>query len=64
MRQLETSNGARNRLVMVGVSHKKAPVELRERAHVDLRLARELCPRLAAESGEAAILSTCNRSEI
>jgi glutamyl-tRNA reductase len=64
MRQLETSGAARNRLVMVGVSHKEAPVEVRERAHVDLRLAREICPRLAGENGEAAILSTCNRSEI
>ena len=64
MRQLVTSGPVRNRLVMVGVSHKEASVELRERAHVDLRLARELCPRLAGESGEAVILSTCNRSEI
>lgn len=64
MRQLEASDVASIRLVMVGLSHKDASVELRERVHVDLRRAREICPRLAGESGEAVVVSTCNRTEI
>jgi glutamyl-tRNA reductase len=64
MRHLEASDVASNHLVMVGLSHKDASVELRERVHLDLRRAREICPRLAGENGEAVVVSTCNRTEI
>jgi glutamyl-tRNA reductase len=47
-------------LVLVGTSHHYAPVELRERVSLD----REHAAALAAELGEAVVLSTCNRTEI
>ena len=53
-------------LVVVGLSHKSAPLEVRER----LAMAREAIPevlgRLTASGtiGEAVILSTCNRVEV
>jgi len=53
-------------LLLVGISHKTAPVELRERIDFHARgldvAVRELAPRLAA--GEAVVLSTCNRAEL
>jgi glutamyl-tRNA reductase len=53
-------------LLLVGISHKTAPVELRERIDFHVRgldaALRELAPRLAA--AEAVVLSTCNRAEI
>jgi glutamyl-tRNA reductase len=51
-------------LVLVGVSHHRAPVELRERAALDRDQASELARRLAGETGEAVCLSTCNRTEL
>jgi glutamyl-tRNA reductase len=51
-------------LVLVGVSHHRAPVELRERAALDRDQAAELARRLAGEKGEAVCLSTCNRTEL
>jgi glutamyl-tRNA reductase len=51
-------------LVLVGVSHHRAPVELRERAALGREQAAELARRLAGESGEAVCLSTCNRTEL
>jgi glutamyl-tRNA reductase len=51
-------------LVLVGVSHHRAPVELRERAALDREQAAELARRLAGETGEAVCLSTCNRTEL
>jgi glutamyl-tRNA reductase len=51
-------------LVLVGVSHHRAPVELRERAALDRQQAAELARRLAGEAGEAVCLSTCNRTEL
>jgi len=51
-------------LVLVGVSHHRAPVELRERAALDRDRAAELARRLAATDGEAVCLSTCNRTEL
>jgi glutamyl-tRNA reductase len=48
------------RLVLVGISHHHAPVELRERVALD----REQGSALAAELGEAVCLSTCNRTEL
>ena len=47
-------------LVLVGTSHHHAPVELRERVALD----KEHAHALAAELGEAVVLSTCNRTEI
>jgi glutamyl-tRNA reductase len=51
-------------LVLVGVSHHRAPVELRERAALDRADAAELARRLAGATGEAVCLSTCNRTEL
>jgi glutamyl-tRNA reductase len=52
------------KLVLVGVSHHRAPVELRERAALPAKQAAELARTLAGESGEAVCLSTCNRTEL
>jgi glutamyl-tRNA reductase len=53
-------------LLLVGISHKTAPVELRERIDFHARgldvALRDLAPRLS--SGEAVVLSTCNRAEL
>jgi glutamyl-tRNA reductase len=51
-------------LALVGISHHRAPVELRERVALDDRAARGLARRLADEVGEAVCLSTCNRTEL
>ena len=51
-------------IVLVGLSHHQAPVELRERAALDVERARELAHTLAGERGEAVCLSTCNRTEL
>jgi glutamyl-tRNA reductase len=51
------------RLVLVGTSHQRAPVELREQLHVEAREAGELAGSLAG-AGEAVALSTCNRTEL
>jgi glutamyl-tRNA reductase len=51
---------------LIGVNHKSAPVEVRERlALPDSRLA-DACQRLTAQPGveEGMILSTCNRVEV
>jgi glutamyl-tRNA reductase len=50
-------------LALVGVSHHRAPVELRERVAVDLEGARALADELAL-THEAVVLSTCNRTEV
>jgi glutamyl-tRNA reductase len=51
-------------VVLVGISHHQAPVELRERAALDPKRATELAQRLAGTKGEAVCLSTCNRTEL
>jgi glutamyl-tRNA reductase len=51
-------------VVLVGISHHRAPVELRERAALEPQRAGELAQRLAGEQGEAVCLSTCNRTEL
>ena len=51
-------------IVLVGISHHQAPVELRERAALDPRRAADLSRTLAGEAGEAVCLSTCNRTEL
>ena len=52
------------RLVLVGLSHHVAPVELREQVALDRDEAVELARRLATAAGEAVCLSTCNRTEL
>ena len=49
------------RLTLAGVSHHRAPIELRERVALDLDACRALASGLG---GEAVVLSTCNRTEI
>jgi glutamyl-tRNA reductase len=51
-------------LLLVGLSHRRAPVEVRERAALTGEQAAELSRRLAGGDGEAVCLSTCNRTEI
>jgi hypothetical protein len=51
-------------LVLVGTSHHRAPVELREQLFVSAPENPELVRRLAGENGEAVALSTCNRTEL
>ena len=51
-------------IVLVGISHHQAPVELRERAALDPKRAAELARTLAGEHSEAVCLSTCNRTEL
>ena len=50
-------------VLLVGTSHRLAPVEVRERVAVDVDHAAALAERLAGE-GEAVCLSTCNRTEL
>ena len=52
------------KLTLVGTSHKLAPVEVREQVALDAGSASALAHRLAGEGREAAVLSTCNRTEI
>ena len=49
-----------DRLLAVGVSHHHAPLEVRERLYLQGGQA----AGLAAELGEAVVLSTCNRTEV
>ena len=51
-------------LLLVGTSHRVAPVELRERVALDLEQCSELAREVAAVTGEAVCLSTCNRTEL
>jgi glutamyl-tRNA reductase len=50
-------------LLLVGTSHRLAPVEVRERVALDPEGAAALSAKLA-QSGEAVCLSTCNRTEL
>ncbi len=56
------------RLALVGVSHRQAPIELRERVAVGSSDAAALAVELAGGGGaagcEAVVLSTCNRTEL
>ena len=54
-------------LLLVGISHRTAPVELRERVDFQTRgAATRRCARWRARlaNGEAVVLSTCNRAEL
>jgi glutamyl-tRNA reductase len=52
------------RLVLVGTSHRFAPVELRERVALSLADAAALARAVAGDAREAVCLSTCNRTEL
>ncbi len=53
------------KLTLAGVSHHRAPIELRERVALDLDACRALSQQLAQRlEGEAVVLSTCNRTEL
>jgi glutamyl-tRNA reductase len=52
------------KITLVGVSHHRAPVELRERVALPPEQAAEVAVELAAHLGEAVCLSTCNRTEL
>lgn len=51
---------------VLGISHRDAPVELRERLTLALDAQEDLCRRLVSRGTleEAAVLSTCNRTEL
>jgi glutamyl-tRNA reductase len=51
------------RLSLVGISHRHAPVEVRERVALDSRESAALARELAGD-GECVCLSTCNRTEL
>ncbi len=48
-------------LALVGISHHRAPIELRERVAMDLDASRAVAERLGPES---VVVSTCNRTEL
>jgi len=55
------------RLALAGVSHHRAPLELRERVAVDIATAGALARELSSRHGgeyETVVLSTCNRTEL
>ena len=51
-------------ILLVGLNHKTAPLEIREQLAFPRERLDEALPELRARLGEAAILSTCNRTEI
>ena len=53
-------------LLLIGVSHRTAPIELRERLDFSARGLDEALAALAGRpsGAEAAVLSTCNRAEV
>ena len=54
------------KLLLVGISHRTAPVELRERVDFNVRGVSNALSALAGRGSarEAVIVSTCNRAEI
>ena len=51
-------------LLLIGLSHHVAPVELRERVALPGARAAEIAAGLVVDAGEAVCLSTCNRTEL
>jgi glutamyl-tRNA reductase len=51
-------------LLAVGVSHRHAPLEVRERLYLADGHALELATALAADGAETVVVSTCNRTEV
>jgi glutamyl-tRNA reductase len=60
----EAGTFAASRLRAVGVSHRHAPLEVRERLYLADGHALEVASAVAVEGAEAVVLSTCNRTEI
>ena len=52
------------RLVALGVSHRSAPLEVRERLFLAAGHAVDVATAIAEDGGEAVVLSTCNRTEV
>jgi glutamyl-tRNA reductase len=52
------------KLSLVGISHRHAPIEVRERVALDARQSAALARELAAGGRECVCLSTCNRTEL
>lgn len=61
-----STDGAALRLIAIGVDHRTAPIELREKVSYSQVQAEQLLNRLVAtdEVTEACLLSTCNRTEL
>jgi glutamyl-tRNA reductase len=51
-------------ILLVGLNHTTAPVEVREKVSFTREQLAEAIPKLRAEAGEGVILSTCNRTEV
>ena len=51
-------------IVVVGVDHTTAPIELRERLACSSRQIPPLLAALRQETQESVVLSTCNRLEV
>jgi glutamyl-tRNA reductase len=58
------SSNESERLVALGVSHRTAPLEVRERLFLAAGHAVEVATAIAEGGGEAVVLSTCNRTEV
>src|SRR6185312_2412135 len=54
----------RMKLSLVGISHRHAPIEVRERVALDARRSATLARELARDGRECVCLSTCNRTEL
>jgi glutamyl-tRNA reductase len=52
------------KLFLVGISHRHAPVEVRERVAFGPKAAAALARELVVDGGECVCLSTCNRTEL
>jgi glutamyl-tRNA reductase len=59
-----TATTVASTVVLVGTSHRRAPVEVRERLYLAPDDAAELARELTEQGGEAVVLSTCNRTEV
>jgi glutamyl-tRNA reductase len=61
-----TPNGSRVELVLIGINHNTAPIEVRERLAIAAGQLADATRSLASSPGirEALILSTCNRVEL
>ncbi len=51
-------------ILLTGLDHKTAPLELRERVAFTADQLSDALPRLGGSVGEAVIVSTCNRTEV
>jgi glutamyl-tRNA reductase len=56
--------GPARAVVVVGSSHRRAPVEIRERLCLGANEAAEFARSFAGEGDEAVVLATCNRTEV